>query len=196
MIDLLILLAFVAYAVAAGFRARRKASENLHEYFLAGRTLRGWQAGLSTAATQFAADTPLLVTGLVATGGIFLLWRLWIYGLAFLLMAFVFAAGWRRAGLLTDAELTEVRYGGRGALALRVLKAVYCRPGAAGADRPWTPGRVTARQSMVYCINRLRRFPHAPSWGTSPGTSLIRWQLGGSLCITGRAGSSCCGCPL
>ncbi|HSH44483.1 MAG TPA: sodium:solute symporter family protein, partial [Longimicrobiales bacterium] len=125
MIDLLIVLAFVAYAVTAGFRARSKASESLEEYFLAGKTLRGWHAGTSMAATQFAADTPLLVTGLVATAGIFAVWRLWIYALAFLLLAFVFAAHWRRAGVLTDAELTELRYSGRGVLPLRVLKAVY-----------------------------------------------------------------------
>jgi Na+/proline symporter len=107
MLDLLIVLAFVAYAVTAGFRSRSQASRDLHEYFLAGRSLPGWKAGTSMAATQFAADTPLLVTGLVATAGVFALWRLWIYGIAFLLMAFVFSVLWRRAGVLTDAELTR-----------------------------------------------------------------------------------------
>lgn len=125
MLDLLIVLAFIAYAVGAGLRARRAASRDLTQYFLAGKTLKWWQAGSSMAATQFAADTPLLVTGLVATAGIFAVWRLWIYGLAFLLMAFLLAALWRRAGVLTDAELTEIRYSGAGVLPLRVLKAVY-----------------------------------------------------------------------
>ncbi|MFQ5640837.1 MAG: sodium:solute symporter family protein [bacterium] len=125
MIDLFIVLAFVVYSVSTGFRARKKASQNLQEYFLAGKTLTGWRAGLSMAATQFAADTPLLVTGLIATGGIFLVWRLWIYGIAFLMMGFVFGAAWRRAGVLTDAELTEIRYSGKGVLPLRALKAVY-----------------------------------------------------------------------
>ncbi len=125
MIDLLIVLAFIIYAISSGFRARKKASQNLQEYFLAGKTLTGWRAGFSMAATQFAADTPLLVTGLIATGGIFLVWRLWIYGIAFLMMGFIFGAAWRRAGVLTDAELTEVRYSGKGVLPLRVLKAVY-----------------------------------------------------------------------
>ena len=77
------------------------------------------------AATQFAADTPLLVTGLIATAGIFMVWRLWIYGIAFLMMGFILARGWRRANVLTDAELTEVRYSGKGVLPLRVLKAIY-----------------------------------------------------------------------
>lgn len=125
MIDLLIVLAFIIYAISSGFRARKKASQNLQEYFLAGKTLTGWRAGFSMAATQFAADTPLLVTGLIATGGIFLVWRLWVYGIAFLMMGFIFGAAWRRAGVLTDAELTEVRYSGKGVLPLRVLKAVY-----------------------------------------------------------------------
>ena len=124
-IDLAILAAFIVYAVSAGIRNRRAASRNLDEYFLAGRSLPGWQAGLSMAATQFAADTPLLVTGLIATAGIFALWQLWIYALAFLLMGFVLAGGWRRAGVLTDAELTELRYGGRAAAVLRGVKAVY-----------------------------------------------------------------------
>ena len=124
-LDVVILLAFAAWALAAGLRARRAASEGLEEYFLAGRTLRGWQAGISMAATQFAADTPLLVTGLIATAGIFSLWRLWIYALAFLLLGFVLSAGWRRAGVLTDAELAELRYGGRVATVLRVAKALY-----------------------------------------------------------------------
>lgn len=123
--DIAIVLIFVAYSISAGLRARRRASLNLEEYFLAGRGVRGWQAGVSMAATQFAADTPLLVTGLIASAGVFMLWRLWIYGLAFLLMAFVFAALWRRARVLTDAEFAEIRYSGRGVLVLRVLKAIY-----------------------------------------------------------------------
>jgi len=124
-LDLAILFAFVAYSVWAGFAARARASQGLDEYFLAGRTLKSWQAGASMAATQFAADTPLLVMGLIAVGGIASLWRLWIYGLAFLFMGFVLGAAWRRAGVLTDAELTMIRYGGRGATAVRALKAVY-----------------------------------------------------------------------
>ena len=124
-VDALIVVAFIAYAVSAGFRNRRQASKNLEEYFLAGRTLPGWKAGLSMAATQFAADTPLLVTGIVATAGIFGLWQLWIFAATFLLMGFVLAGAWRRAGVVTDAELSEVRYGGTPAAVLRGVKAVY-----------------------------------------------------------------------
>lgn len=125
-VDLVFVVLFVAWSTWMGLRARRAARENLEQYFLAGRTLPGWQAGISMAATQFAADTPLVVTGLVATGGVFALWRLWIYALAFLVMALLLGGAWRRAGVLTDAELTELRYGPtRAAAVLRAVKAVY-----------------------------------------------------------------------
>ena len=125
LIDFAIVAAFVIYSVTIGFLSRRQASKDLNEYFLAGRSVSGTKAGFSMAATQFAADTPLLVMGLIAVGGIFSLWRLWIYGLAFLMMGFILAAAWRRSGILTDAELVMTRYSARGALALRGLKAIY-----------------------------------------------------------------------
>jgi Na+/proline symporter len=125
-VDLALLVAFLAWCLWSGLAARRAARQSLEQYFLAGRTLSGWQAGISMAATQYAADTPLVVTGLVATGGVFALWRLWIYAIAFLLMALLLGSAWRRARVLTDAELVELRYGRtRTAAALRALKAVY-----------------------------------------------------------------------
>lgn len=124
-LDICLLAAFVVYAVAAGLRSRRLASQNLEEYFLAGRSLTGWRAGISMAATQFAADTPLLCTGLLAVSGIFSLWWIWSYALSFLLVGFVLAPAWRRAGVLTDAELTERRYSQPAALLLRGVKAIY-----------------------------------------------------------------------
>lgn len=124
-LDIGIILLFIAYSVYSGLRNREAASRGLEDYFLAGRSLPGWKAGLSMAATQFAADTPLLVTGIIAVSGIFALWQMWIYALAFLLMGFVLASHWRRANVITDAELTEIRYGGGLALALRGFKAVY-----------------------------------------------------------------------
>jgi Na+/proline symporter len=124
-LDIAIVLAFVAWCLVSGWRARAAASRSVEEYFLAGRTLPGWKAGISMAATQFSADTPLLVVGLVATSGVFGLWRLWIYAVAFLFMGLVLGPAWRRALVVTDAELAEVRYGSRLALVLRAAKALY-----------------------------------------------------------------------
>ena len=136
-VDAIILIAFIAYAVSVGLWNRQQASKNLEEYFLAGRSLPGWKAGLSMAATQFAADTPLLVTGIIATAGIFGLWQFWIFGITFLLLGFVLAGAWRRAGVVTDAELTEVRYGGTPAAVLRGVKAFYFGTVINGISLAW-----------------------------------------------------------
>ncbi|WP_169977916.1 sodium:solute symporter family transporter [Tautonia rosea] len=124
-IDYSIIILFIVYAIRNGIKSKSVASKNVEEYFLAGRTLPGWKAGLSMAATQFAADTPLLVAGMIAVSGIFSLWRLWIYGVAFLVLGFILAGSWQRAGVITDAELTELRYGKKPAAALRGFKAIY-----------------------------------------------------------------------
>ena len=52
MIDLVIVLLFVAYALYSGFSSRSEAGKDLKQYFLAGNTLKGWKAGVSMAATQ------------------------------------------------------------------------------------------------------------------------------------------------
>ena len=124
-VDYGIILLFIGYAVGTGIFSSSSASRNLEEYFLAGRSLKGWQAGLSMAATQFASDTPLLVCGIIATAGIFGLWQIWVYALSFLLLGFVLAPCWRRAQVLTDAELTDLRYGSGPTEYLRFFKAIY-----------------------------------------------------------------------
>ena len=42
MLDLIIVLAFIAYAIYSGFQSKDEAGKNLEEYFLAGKTLKGW----------------------------------------------------------------------------------------------------------------------------------------------------------
>ena len=84
----------------------------------------GWR-GTSIVATTFAADTPLAVTGIVAADGISGNWIWWSLAIAHLTATFFFARMWRRSGVITDAEITELRYGGKPAAVLRGVKAVY-----------------------------------------------------------------------
>ncbi len=101
--------------------ARRNQGED--DYFVAGRSLSGWLAGASMAATTFSIDTPLYVAGLVGTRGLAANWEWWGFGLAHVAMAVVFAPLWRRSGVMTDAAFTELRYGGATAAWLRGTKA-------------------------------------------------------------------------
>lgn len=76
-------------------------------------------------ATTFAADTPLAITELVRQDGIWRNWYWWCIALGGLLGVFFFSRLWRRARVLTDNELIELRYSGRPAATLRGFKALY-----------------------------------------------------------------------
>jgi solute:Na+ symporter, SSS family len=76
-------------------------------------------------ATTFAADTPLAVTELVARNGIAGNWLWWNMLIGSMLTVFFFAKLWRRAGIMTDVELIEIRYSGKPAAFLRGFRAVY-----------------------------------------------------------------------
>jgi Na+/proline symporter len=111
--------------IAFGLAHARRAGRSAEEFFVAGRALPWWLAGTSIVATTFAADTPLAIAGLVATEGIAGNWFWWADVLPAMLAAFLVAHLWQRSGVLTDAELIEIRYGGRPAVALRVFRALY-----------------------------------------------------------------------
>jgi Na+/proline symporter len=76
-------------------------------------------------ATTFAADTPLLVAGLVYTQGIAGNWLWWAFLLSGMMTVFLFARLWRRSGLMTDVQFAEMRYAGKPAAFLRGFRAVY-----------------------------------------------------------------------
>lgn len=125
-LDYAIIGAYVAFALSAGLWFRRRTSRGGAESFFVGdRKLPWWIAGTSIVATTFAADTPLAVTGIVAADGISGNWIWWTWAIAHLTATFFFARMWRRSGVVTDAEITELRYSGRPAAALRGFKAVY-----------------------------------------------------------------------
>jgi SSS family solute:Na+ symporter len=124
-IDWLVIAGYLLINLAIGFYYRRRSGGNTAEFFVSGRNVSWWLAGTSMVATTFAADTPLFVSGVIATQGIAGNWIWWSSCLSGLLTVFFFARYWRRSEVLTDVELTEIRYGGRPAAFLRGFKAVY-----------------------------------------------------------------------
>lgn len=123
--DWLIIALYFAASAAIGLAFTRRASRSLASYFAAGRSLPWWLAGTSMVATTFAADTPLAVAGFVAKHGVAGNWIWWNFAFSGILTVFFFARLWRRAGVLTDVEFAELRYGGRPAAILRGFRALY-----------------------------------------------------------------------
>jgi len=124
-IDWTIVAAYFVLSSAIGFYFTRRGGESLKEYFLSGRDVPWWLAGTSMVATTFAADTPLVVTGLVVANGVAGNWLWWNMLMSGMLTVFFFARLWRRAGVMTDVEFAELRYSGAPAAALRGFRALY-----------------------------------------------------------------------
>src|SRR5271170_6252007 len=123
--DWIVIVGYLLVNLLIGLYYRRRASGNTEEFFISGRDVSWWLAGTSMVATTFAADTPLLVCGLVARQGIAGNWIWWGSCVGGMMTVFFFARYWRRAEVLTDVQLVEVRYGGKPAAFLRGFKAIY-----------------------------------------------------------------------
>jgi Na+/proline symporter len=125
-IDWAIIIAYNVLSLAVGIVMTRRAHRSTEEYFLAGRALPWWIAGTSMVATSFSCDTPLYVTKLVRTMGIYENWQWWCFGIGSLFSTFFLAPLWRRSKVLTDIELTQLRYGsGTEAKFLRGFRALW-----------------------------------------------------------------------
>jgi solute:Na+ symporter, SSS family len=124
-VDWLIVAAYFAAALAIGAWAARRAGRDTGQYFLSGRAMPWWLLGISMVATTFSTDTPNLVTDIVRQHGVAGNWVWWAFLLTGMLTVFVYARLWRRAGVMTDLEFYEIRYGGRPAAFLRGFRAIY-----------------------------------------------------------------------
>jgi solute:Na+ symporter, SSS family len=124
-LDWSIVAGYFALSTGIGLLFTKKGGASLDEYFLSGRSVPWWLAGASMVATTFAADTPLVVTGLVAAHGVAGNWLWWNFVMSGMLTVFFFARLWRRAQVMTDVEFAEVRYSGKPAALLRGFRALY-----------------------------------------------------------------------
>jgi len=124
-VDWLIVVAYFGLSAGIGLIYTKRGGESLEEYFISGRQVSWWLAGASMVATTFAADTPLVVTGIVAANGVAGNWLWWNMLMSGMLTVFFFARLWRRAQVMTDVEFAEVRYSGNRAAVLRGFRALY-----------------------------------------------------------------------
>jgi Na+/proline symporter len=124
-LDILVIILYFAFNLIIALWLRRRATKSVSDFFVSGRNVSWWLAGTSMVATTFAADTPLVVTGLVAKNGIAGNWIWWSMVFSGMLTVFFYAKLWRRAGVLTDVEFAEIRYCGKPATFLRAFRALY-----------------------------------------------------------------------
>ncbi len=121
-----IIVGYLLLMLSIGLFYRKTGSNNIEAFFISGKNFPWWLAGVSLIATTFAADTPLAITELVNNkGGIAGNWMWWNFLAGGMLTTFFFSKLWYRADLVTDLELIELRYSGKGAAFLRGFRSIY-----------------------------------------------------------------------
>ncbi len=103
----------------------KRAGKSTSEFFVSGRSVPWWLAGLSMVATTFSSDTPNLVTDIVRRTGVAGNWVWWAFVLTGMATVFFYARLWRRSGVMTDLEFYEIRYSGKAAGFVRGFRSVY-----------------------------------------------------------------------
>ena len=124
-IDWIIVGLFLSLSLYIGIKFKGKSSGSLTDFFLAGRNLPWYVAGISMVATTFAADTPLWVAEVIRQNGVSGNWLWWNMLIGGMLTTFFFAKLWRKANVLTELEFIELRYSGKTAKLFRNFKAFY-----------------------------------------------------------------------
>lgn len=103
----------------------KRAGKDTSEFFVSGRSVPWWLAGLSMVATTFSSDTPNLVTDIVRRQGVAGNWQWWAFTLTGIATVFFYARLWRRSRVMTDLEFYEIRYSGKAASFVRGFRSVY-----------------------------------------------------------------------
>src|SRR5512146_1181126 len=124
-IDWLIVLGTLVLCFFPALFFGRRAGKDTAEFFVSGRSVPWWLAGLSMVATTFSSDTPNLVTDIVRRTGVAGNWVWWAFTLTGVATVFFYARMWRRSEVLTDLEFYELRYSGKAASFVRGFRSVY-----------------------------------------------------------------------
>jgi SSS family solute:Na+ symporter len=124
-IDWLAISLFVLAILLICIRYSSKSSRSISDFFLGGRKLPWFVASVSMVASTFAISGPPLITEYVYRYGISGNWIWWSMLIGGTFTAIFLAGLWRRAGIITEVEFTELRYSGSSARFLRIFKSLY-----------------------------------------------------------------------
>ncbi len=111
-VDIGILVVYFVMVLSVGVWFRKKASKNIEEYFLGGKTLPWWALGMSSAAGSFDISGTMWVVSLFYIFGMKAWWI--IASFAFFIGAFLmsYLGRWlRKTNVMTAAELLKARFG-------------------------------------------------------------------------------------
>lgn len=131
LIDIAIIVVFLATSVLVGYWVSHRASKSTKNYFLGGNVLPWYVLGVSNASGMFdVAGTMLLVYWLFIYG-MKSVWIPWMWPVFNQIFLMVYLSGWlRRSGVTTGAEWIKFRFGdNRGAQLSHIIVVIFALVG-------------------------------------------------------------------
>jgi len=127
-VDLAIIASYLVAVAWIGFLLKKRATQGLESYFLAGRKVPWWMLGLSGCSSYIDIGGTMAMVGALCYLGLKGVWvtHIW-WGWFMIAFYMAFQAKWiRRSGVMTFAEWNRTRYGDtRDAEAARIAAAVF-----------------------------------------------------------------------
>jgi solute:Na+ symporter, SSS family len=116
-IDIGIILLYITSTIFIGFYISKKASKDIHNYFLGGNSIPCWLLGVSDASGMFDIAGTMLLVYWLSVYGLKSIWIPWIWPVFNQIFLMVYLSPWlRRSNAMTGAEWLKTRFGtGRGA---------------------------------------------------------------------------------
>ncbi|MCK4337936.1 MAG: hypothetical protein KAX11_08325 [Candidatus Aminicenantes bacterium] len=126
--DLLLIGGYLFFVALLGFWVKKRATQELDSYYLAGRNIPWWMLGLSGCSSYIDIGGTMAMVGALYYLGLKAVWATHIYWGWFIICFYMaFQAKWiRRSGVMTFAEWNKTRFGEtRDAESARISAALF-----------------------------------------------------------------------
>jgi Na+/proline symporter len=127
LIDIIIIVFFLAASVFVGSWVSKRASKDTKAYFLGGNILPWYVLGISNASGMFDIAGTMWLVSLLFVYGLKSVWIPWLWPVFNQIFLMVYLSAWlRRSGVTTGAEWITTRFGtGRGARLSHLIVVVF-----------------------------------------------------------------------
>lgn len=134
LLDISIVLFYLAATVVIGFVLKKQASKNIQSYFLGSNTLPWYMLGLSNASGMFDISGTMWMVTLMFVYGLKSIWVPWLWPVFNQIFLMIYLSAWlRRSNVLTGAEWIRTRFGtGSGATLSHMIVVAFAILSALG----------------------------------------------------------------
>src|SRR3982750_3373854 len=111
-VDMVIVVLYLAVIMSIGFAMKRKAAKGLSSYFLGGRQLPWWALAMSGSSSYFDITGTMWIVSTFIPLGLKGMWVHWLWGFPITAFYLAYMGKWiRRSDAMTGAEWMKTRFG-------------------------------------------------------------------------------------